>query len=1387
MSRNMIRLSVCILLVMELCLGMHRSTYATMDFSSEALYSSTPIFINNVVTPNILILFSNDHTNFYHGYNSTTYDETTDYYGYFDPHKEYSYDSTNKYFTPYGPLPSNHHVTSGHWSGNYLNYLTMCHGDFVRKALTGGRRVKQSGTSWIAGDTTTGAVLERGQIPDDADHRWSRSLTSTQTGYYTGLSGGQTFTNVSTYFTDSSSNKYYVRVKVCDTSVGLETNSVCYNGGTVCRPEGLLQRFKDKANFGLMTYSYHNTDTGGVLRSNVQSVSSEISSTNGSFTNPDGSHPSYGNIIYFINNFTQKGWDPVAEMYYEAIRYFEGLETPTSRFCNGVATDATDSQYQVLCNQDSSHMWNDPISYSCQKNFIIIVNDEYPSKDGDILPGGNWPPAGGNLTDANINVTDLTGGSGYSSADISISSVGSLEGINGTNRSVGNTPTSATNTCTSKYIANLGTVRGICPSEPDKEGTFYIAGLAYYGHTVDLRPDDFDGLQNITTYAIAFRSSSNPYQVPPPPMNQLYLATKYGGFDDLNHNNIPDSGEWEGDTEPSCTPNVTYPGWNCRWPKNFTHAESGKDFEDGMEKIFTDILKQASSGTAAAVVTNSESGQGQLFQTYFEPLRLSDDGTTQASWLGFMHSLWVDPYGNFREDTNSNQHLVLTQNKIVQIRFDTISNTTVVDRYSDSNGDGVPDTTTPESTVPLSQLHPIWEASKQLSSKNPDARVIKTFADTNMDGVVASTGEFIDFSMGEGGHTDNRAILKAFLQVPDSDLDNLIKYIRGNEVSGWRNRTLGSSVYRLGDIVNSTPVAVSQPIENYDMIYGDSTYSAYYLKHKDDPTFVYVGANDGMLHAFYAGIYHSGDDSSTSGAAETAWIETQTGKTLGEEAWAYIPMNLLPHLKWLADPDYTHVYYVDLKPRVVEARIFSSDWGNPDAVHADGWGTILVCGMRFGGHPITVNGKFDGTNTVDHTFRSAYFAIDITDPTNPSLLWEKTIDDTNMGYTFSYPAVVRVHASGANNPSTIGYAEQQWLLILGNGPTDFQGDPGNNGYIYAIDLATGDLVRSIGTPSVSGTYEFMGPAAPAAANVTNYNSDVIYMGSVTKTGTAYGGKMYRIMTDDLTGHPDPNVDNWSLDTLIDPGQPITAAPAVARIDNYMWVYFGTGRYLGVDDKSNSDQQSFYGVKDPCSPYYGVTDTSSTNYGLQCSTPTLDPVVAATDLADATNIKVYETGHVEGLPSGSCTDMTQCTWNDLLTYMSTKDGFVLNLNNPETDPSERVIAKPAILGGLCLFPSFTPNPDVCGNSGSSRLFSLFYKTGTAYMNSTIGTETVGGKVLNKKVADIGTGMPSQIAIHVGKESGGIANTQMSTAAVNQQEFTPAESPKSQFIFWREVGK
>uniref|UniRef100_UPI004055C0EE PilC/PilY family type IV pilus protein n=1 Tax=Candidatus Electronema sp. TaxID=2698783 RepID=UPI004055C0EE len=262
--------------------------------------------------------------------------------------------------------------------------------------------------------------------------------------------------------------------------------------------------------------------------------------------------------------------------------------------------------------------------------------------------------------------------------------------------------------------------------------------------------------------------------------------------------------------------------------------------------------------------------------------------------------------------------------------------------------------------------------------------------------------------------------------------------------------------WRLGDIIHSTPIVVSRPAESYHYLYRDPTYAKFASHYANRRHMVYFGGNDGMLHAVNGGFYVENgnqfcltEDCSAAGSSTPA---------LGDEMWAYIPYNLQPHLKCLADRFYAHKYFVDQKPRIFDAQIFAED-----ADHPGGWGTILVGSMRFGGAPIQakdlngMDGAGDPTKKDQREFTSAYFILDITNPEkDPVLLGELTRTTENgdskyvkLNYTTSSPAMIIMREGGKDD------ARSAWYLVMGNGPTDQDGTNtgGEHGKLAVLPLS----------------------------------------------------------------------------------------------------------------------------------------------------------------------------------------------------------------------------------------------------------------------------------------------------------------------------------------------
>jgi type IV pilus assembly protein PilY1 len=270
---------------------------------------------------------------------------------------------------------------------------------------------------------------------------------------------------------------------------------------------------------------------------------------------------------------------------------------------------------------------------------------------------------------------------------------------------------------------------------------------------------------------------------------------------------------------------------------------------------------------------------------------------------------------------------------------------------------------------------------------------------------------------------------------------DIINYIRGDTTyDGGKYRDRNN--WLLGDIVYSTPVSVGAPKAWYfDHPYKSeppeyASYPAFKSDHSNRKTMIYVGANDGMLHAF---------DADT-----------------GQEEWAFIPYNLHAKLKELTVED-CHKYYVDLTVKV-------SDVWDEYEPSADKWKTVLIGGNRFGGEE--------------------YFALDVTNPAYNEfgVLWD-VIPFPGM-LSSNVPAMGKVKAHGG----TI----DDWAAIITSGYHDSD-QKGRIGVFHISDgsplriwvdnkLEDETQAKSAGSP-----YYSMTPPAAFDSDLDGY-LDLIYAG-----------------------------------------------------------------------------------------------------------------------------------------------------------------------------------------------------------------------------------------------------------------------------------------------------
>ncbi|MDI6850852.1 MAG: PilC/PilY family type IV pilus protein [bacterium] len=823
-------------------------------------------------------------------------------------------------------------------------------------------------------------------------------------------------------------------------------------------------------------------------------------------------------------------------------------------------------------------------------------------------------------------------------------------------------------------------------SQIDPYSGHYLDDAALYMHVNDLRPN-IPGTQNLTLYSVFVFGRGH---------SLLAEASKDGGFIDYNGNNRPDlQKEWDAN--------------NDGVPDTYYEAENGEDIERAIEAAILDIMRRVSSATAASVISQTQRGEGTMYQAFFQPSYFTSGG--ELTWIGEVGAYFVDKNGNLREDTDQDGKLDSTD---YIIKFKVEGNETKAERYAVSN-----DMSYRVDEVDIWDVNFLWRAGKGLLDKQAGYRNIKAI-------IPSGSGySLVDFT------TSQRSKFQSYLGVSGTVnfIDSLINYVRGVDYQNpyWRYRTFEpGKVWKLGDIVYSTPTYVGKPTERYDLIYDDLSYREFYSQKKDRRNILLVGANDGMLHAFNAGIFDT--------------LNRKVGglgKPLGDELWAVIPMNLLPHLKWLRDPQYCHVYYVDLKPKVTDVRIFSNDRDHPE-----GWGTVAIVGMRFGGTPITISSG---------TFTSSYFALDISNPDNPAVLWEFT--DPDLGYTISYPSVLKV----------VEGEEEKWFVVFGSGtnttPTGHTST--KHAYFYVLDLKSGQMLRKIEIPYPNNQTLGAFCGNPISVDVKlDYSVDVVYLPVtyIEKSGntTIDKGALYRIV---INNSIDPL--DWQLSMAFQLDAPLTSG-AAASMDEYgnLWVFFGSGKYFTDADETDTRTNYFVGFKDN---YWNGGWNSQTS-----------PSYTLSNLLDATNIKVKidtsGAATVENIPG-----MGNLSFQAFVDSVNLKyKGWYVKLLN-----GEKSLNFPLVLGGAVLFTTYRVNPDPCGFGGEGWLYVLFYKTGTAYSNAPLGLTEQREAITKEKVE----GMPASPAVQIGSREEATAFVQTSTGEVVQIQTELPFSPKSGARIWR----
>lgn len=518
--------------------------------------------------------------------------------------------------------------------------------------------------------------------------------------------------------------------------------------------------------------------------------------------------------------------------------------------------------------------------------------------------------------------------------------------------------------------------------------------------------------------------------------------------------------------------------------------------------------------------------------------------------------------------------------------------------------------------------------------------------------------------------------------------DNLLNFLRGQY--GYEDRTgnlVADRLYRyreavLGDALESQPQFNAQPLFHYPY----EGYSTFAAAHASRAGTVYMGANDGMMHAFVA----------TTNASLTP---AEVG---GTERWAYVPSMVIPNMWKLADADYSTSHLNFVNGSAVIGDVCTANCSNSlTAV----WKTILVGGLSGGGR--------------------GYYALDITVPTAPVLLWEFTTTagigvtkDDNLGYTYAQPVITRK-------------TDGSWVVLVTSGYNNVSPGDGN-GYLFVLNAGTGAIINKISTLTGS-------TATPSGlAKIAVWNNEP----GGNLAGYAYGG--------DLQG----NV--WRFDinsctatvactsvlkfaTLLDGSgvaQPITTRPVLGSIAGKRTIFIATGKYLEIGDLTTTQQQTQYAIQD---------DNVSTT------------------LVNARSALVSQT--MINNPNGTATRLISTS------HAVTGRGWYVDF----IASGERVNIDSKLIQGTLVVPSLVPSNTACTPGGYGYLNFFDYVTGVAVDPSLLGSIKFDSPIVGINEMYL----PGGVTLGVVTGGGGIEGGY----------HPPIKPPKSGFqkkrVIWREL--
>jgi type IV pilus assembly protein PilY1 len=442
---------------------------------------------------------------------------------------------------------------------------------------------------------------------------------------------------------------------------------------------------------------------------------------------------------------------------------------------------------------------------------------------------------------------------------------------------------------------------------------------------------------------------------------------------------------------------------------------------------------------------------------------------------------------------------------------------------------------------------PIWDAGERLAGRDPDSRTIWTNNAGNTEQISASASNWVLSNVlspaARAEKLNSKPVydLDADGDSDDDDARRIIQWTRGWESPGvaraWKlgpiHKSTAAVVHLPGEPewLNKTGVIPSQARTEYVSWAGSSA-----MTERD--TVAYVGAQDGMLHAFDAGSFRWGDNPHTNTVEHRGYFQyDQSAQAFeygsGEELWAFVPPSQLGNLK----NNKLRNYYPEVNaPAMVDGSVVVSD----------------------------VYGVFPFSGLTSKAWRTAIFftlgtqqpylsALDVTNPQSPRPLWTDDWTDVDFQGTSAAPTVhwIEARVSGGADPT--------WGLALSSGLATTPADV----FLYLLDVPTGNTLRKVQLNQGSGTAGSQAYGVAGRPVLVDRDDD----GVADRVYVAdTNGRIWRHNLDSQ------NSANACL--LAEVGQPIYHTPGViVREDStskpLVALYFGTGDDPRQDDTPNA--------------------------------------------------------------------------------------------------------------------------------------------------------------------------------------------------------------------------